>query len=264
MYAGQIQLVPSDAPYKADEYFGRSVHVDGSIAIVGSSKDEIIANGDEYQGVAYLYDAVTGNRLDVLVSDEYVGAGSPTSRSVWLRGNRALVGRNGGLYGFGHLFDVNTGQQIQLFVPPNSTSREFRTAVAMNDQIAVIGDYRDDDGGEFAGAAYLFDIQSGQQLMKISPDDVDAGDRFGQSIAIDESIIVVGSVHDDDNGTDSGAAYLFDATTGMQLLKLLPIDGAPGDKFGGQVDIDGSTVIVDRIKDIPPMSTMKELPIYLT
>ena len=39
---------------------------------------------------------------------------------------------------------------------------------------------------------------------------------------------IVGARFNDDDGFDSGAAYLFDATTGQQIYKLLPNDGMEG------------------------------------
>ena len=46
---------------------------------------------------------------------------------------------------------------------------------------------------------------------KIVASDGAMGDEFGHSIAIDNNVIAVGAPSDDDNGTDSGAAYLYDA-----------------------------------------------------
>ncbi len=50
----------------------------------------------------------------------------------------------------------------------------------------------------------------------------------------------------DDTGTDSGSAYLFDATTGQQIAKLLPNDGAENDWFGfdvaGYLDDDNGSL----------------------
>ncbi len=50
-------------------------------------------------------------------------------------------------------------------------------------------------------------------------------DRLGYSVAIGERIAVVGAPQDADQGHDSGAVYLFDPSTGAQLLKLLAADG---------------------------------------
>ena len=46
---------------------------------------------------------------------------------------------------------------------------------------------------------------------KITASDGAAGDRFGQSVSVGSGRIVVGAYRDDDNGTDSGSAYIFDS-----------------------------------------------------
>ncbi len=62
----------------------------------------------------------------------------------------------------------------------------------------------------------------GDQLAKLLPDDGEAGDLFGFSVAINGATAIVGAYGDDDNGSGSGSgsAYLFDATTGQQVAKL--------------------------------------------
>ncbi len=100
-----------------------------------------------------------------------------------------------------------------------------------------------------AGAALVLFATSaqadlGDQLFKLLPNDGAAYDHFGVHVAISGTTAVVGARSDDDNGTDSGSAYLFDATTGTQLAKLLPNDGAAHDLFGHSVAISGATAIV--------------------
>ncbi len=46
-------------------------------------------------------------------------------------------------------------------------------------------------------------------MTKLSASDGAAGDEFGQSVAISGDTKLVGASEDDDNGTDSGSAYLF-------------------------------------------------------
>ncbi len=48
---------------------------------------------------------------------------------------------------------------------------------------------------------------------------------------------------------ESGSAYLFDTTTGDQIAKLLPDDGAAIDFFGHSVAISGATAIVGAAWD---------------
>jgi hypothetical protein len=96
---------------------------------------------------------------------------------------------------------------------------------------------------------YLYDVSSGAQLSKLVPAGGAAGDRFGTSVAMSSGLVVVGAPFADDSGANSGAAYVFDAATGIQLLKLLPNDGAAGDEFGSAVAIDGFTIAVGAKRD---------------
>ena len=55
------------------------------------------------------------------------------------------------------------------------------------------------------------DTTTGAQIAKLLPNDGAAGDWLGRSVAISGTTAIVGAVRDDDNGDDSGSAYLFDA-----------------------------------------------------
>ncbi len=59
---------------------------------------------------------------------------------------------------------------------------------------------------------------------------------------------MVGAPEDDDNGIDSGSAYVFDANTGLQLAKLVPNNGAANDAFGHAVAISGDTIAVSALR----------------
>ena len=85
--------------------------------------------------------------------------------------------------------------------------------------------------------------------LKILASDGGADNEFGYFIAIDQGIIAVGAPSDDDNGINSGSAYLFDASTGAEIAKLLPSDGAAGDEFGFSIAIDGGIVAVGALRD---------------
>ena len=80
--------------------------------------------------------------------------------------------------------------------------------------------------------------------LKLVASDGDLGDTFGHSIAMTGGIFAVGAPNDDDNGIDSGAAYLIDAATGTELLKLSAEDGAAGDSFGYSIAMSGGIVAI--------------------
>ncbi len=62
---------------------------------------------------------------------------------------------------------------------------------------------------------------------------------------------MVGAVEDDDDGTDSGSAYVFRYNNGVwfQEAKLTAIDGATNDSFGISVSISGDTAVVGAVED---------------
>lgn len=71
----------------------------------------------------------------------------------------------------------------------------------------------DDTKGTNAGAVYIFTDQAGvwTQYAKITASDTATVDYFGYSLAINSNgtAIAVGTVYDDDKGTNAGAAYIF-------------------------------------------------------
>lgn len=136
-----------------------------------------------------------------------------------------------------------TINETRKFLPHDGAEGDrFGGFVAISDTTVVVGAFRDDDNGEDSGSVYLFDRTTGQQIAKLLPNDGAQEDHFGHSVAIYGTTAVIGapsSYH----GSGIGSAYLFDITTGQQIAKLLPSDGASGDSFGS-VAISGTTVVV--------------------
>ena len=74
---------------------------------------------------------------------------------------------------------------------------EFGISVAIAGDTVVIGAYRDDDGGSESGAAYVFRTTDGGatygQVAKLTAADASSNDRFGISVAVDGSTVVIGA-----------------------------------------------------------------------
>ncbi len=136
----------------------------------------------------------------------------------------------------------------RLLAGDGATSDYFGQSVGVSGDFAVIGAYRDDDGGSMSGSAYVFDFNgvSWSQQTKLVADDDETVDTFGESVSISGDYIVAGAKRDDDKGTDSGSVYVFDfnGTSWAQQQKLIAGDGAVGDYFGGSVSIDGNYLVV--------------------
>jgi outer membrane protein assembly factor BamB len=177
-------------------------------------------------------------------------AGDQFGTSVALTKNIALIGAPlnddaGSSTGSAYLFDTNTGQQLaKLTASDAAADDQFGASVAINGNSAIIGAWLDDDSGSASGSAYLFDITTGQELFKLTASDAAAGDRFGASVSLSDSVALIGARENDDAGSASGSAYLFDALTGQQLYKLTAADAAPLDNFGWSVALGKNKAII--------------------
>jgi len=72
------------------------------------------------------------------------------------------------------------------------------------------------------------------------------GDSFGSSVSISGNLCAIGAPADDDNGPDSGSAYIFrfDGSDWVPEAKLLASDGSSWDLFGISVSFDGDRCLI--------------------
>ncbi len=127
----------------------------------------------------------------------------------------------------------------------------FGISVAIGGDTALVGAYADADAGINSGAAYLYDGTTGDPIARLTPSDAAREDFFGASVAVssDGNVALVGATGDDDGGSSSGSAYLFDVATGAQIAKLTANDAASGDLFGGFVAVNNNTALVSASYD---------------
>jgi outer membrane protein assembly factor BamB len=241
--------VPDDGT--EDDYFGWAVGISDGLVLVGARLDDDLGSRS---GSAYVFDASTGQQiLKLLASD---GAESDNfGFAAAIDGGLALVGSpgaDGGSTDSGavYVFNASTGEQLMKLVATDGTAGDiFGRAVAISNNIAVIGAPGDTDNGDFSGSAYLFDLKTGVQIAKLLPHDGVVSDLFGKAVAIDGATVLVGANGHRHDGTRSGAAYVFDAATGHEIAELLPTDPARDAQFGISVAIGGSQVFIGAVRD---------------
>ena len=256
----QIRKLTADDAEVGD-HFGISVAISGDIALVGAQ-----FNGDRGSrtGSAYVFARNEGGpdnwgQVARLTADD--GAFEDKfGRAVAIDGDIAIVGAYhdddaGSASGSAYLFarneggQDNWGQVAKLTAGDAATDDELGRSVSLSGDLAIIGAFRDDDAGSESGSAYLFDVATGKQLHKLTAADAAEGDRFGFSVAISGDLAIVGALEDDDEGFDSGSAYVFSRNEGGpdnwgQVAKPVAPDATESDQFGFSVAISGDMAIV--------------------
>ena len=206
-------------------YLGYSLAVDGDTVLVGAYGDDTVL-GELGSGSAYVFDKPSG-----------------------------------GWAGWDALEQTDKdGLTAKLTASDRQPSGYFGFSVALDSGAAVIGarQHNDPKTGAGSGAAYVFTKQSGMwgERAKLTASDAAARDNFGVSVAVDGDTVVVGSWQDDDNGRNSGSAYVFTKpalgwANSIETLKLTAPDGAANDRFGWSVAVDegGSLTLVGAYSD---------------
>ena len=111
---------------------------------------------------------------------------------------------------------------LQTFLhPTNQIGASFGTALASTGTRVIVGAPGDPVGGQDSGAVYLFDSITGNLMQPVFNNPTPAAnDRFGFSIAVVGDKVLIGAPGDDTQGTNAGAAYLFDIATGELLQRF--------------------------------------------
>ena len=173
--------------------------------------------------------------------------------SVAISGNTAIIGAygnddSGNISGSAYIFVKNGGiwsEQAKLTPTDASAFQVFGYSVAISGNTAVIGAYGDNNSN---GSAYVFvrDGTSWSEQSKLVANDADMNDQFGYTVSLSGDTAVIGARLDDDNGLDSGAAYVFvrNGTSWSQQAKLKANDAAGGDWFAYLVAVSGDTAVI--------------------
>jgi len=238
------KLIAGDGIF--NDQFGYAVDIQGGLVAVGARNQNIFGFNS---GSVYIIDEGTGALVQKIIPSDGT-QNDLFGHSVAISNGIVVVGAfkdddNGENSGSAYIYNATTGTLIAKLSPDDSAPGDnFGISVAIDDGIVAVGSYNDDDAGFSSGSVYLFDASTGAQLFKLVADDASQLDQLGFDVAIDNGLVVAGAHNDGDNGSGSGSAYVFDATTGNQLAKLLASDGSMNDSFGLSVDIEGTTAVV--------------------
>jgi hypothetical protein len=246
--SNETKITASDAA--ANDNYGRGVAVGSGRVVVGAERKL------SYTGAAYIYDLDGTLITKITASDGATGDGY--GGAVAVGSGRIAVGsdsdddNNKFNSGSVYIYDLNGNLITKITASDPNTNDEFGRSVAVGSGRIVVGALFDDDGGTNTGSAYIFDLE-GNQIAKITASDGAGNDFFGGQVAVGSGRIVVGAFGDDDNGSSSGSAYIFDLN-GAQIAKITASDGAAGDLFGRAVAVASGRIVVGAPQDAAPSS----------
>ncbi len=253
----QAKLTASDGAMV--DQFGSSVSISGDYCLVGAYGDDDNGMGS---GSAYIFkrDGTSWIEQPKLTASD--GAASDNfGSSVSIDGDYAIVGAEydddkGDDSGSAYIFKrdgTDWTEQGKLTGYDGAAGDLFGNSVSISGDYCLVGALRDDDRGENSGSVYIYkrDGTSWTEQAKLTASDGSGLEEFGCSVSISGGHCVVGADQDDDNGLNSGSAYLFsrDETNWTEQAKLLPSDGDADDYFGNSVSIDGDYYVAGAYRD---------------
>ena len=134
---------------------------------------------------------------------------------------------------------------------PHLQKETFGNAVCIFEDFAIIGAYDDYFNGRSTGSAYVFKNNGGtwEKQAYFTANDSAVHDHFGFSVSISKNYLIVGSPNDDDNGDNSGSAYIFERVDNnwIQHAKITSSDGIENDNFGHIVCLSDKYAVVANL-----------------
>ncbi len=245
-----VATLANPTPASGDS-FGVVVAISGNTVVVGASADD---TGATNSGQAYLFTATTGELLTTLTNPT-PGEGDFFGRAVAISGNTAVVGAYGDDAGAEesgrvYTFDATNGALLATMTNPSPDEGDwFGNQLAVSGNSILIGAPRDDTGKSDIGQAYIFDATSGSLMSTLVNPTPASDDQLGRAVAVSGNRMVGGAPYDDTGGTDSGQAFVFDASTGTLIATLANPTPAEDDLFGNAVAISGDLVVVGALRD---------------
>ncbi|MEM7202272.1 MAG: FG-GAP repeat protein [Planctomycetota bacterium] len=137
-------------------------------------------------------------------------------------------------------------ERQKLFGSDAAASQNFGKSMAMQAGTLLIGTPGASDFGQASGAAYVFagSFGSWKETQKLLAIDGRTNAQFGEDVALDGNIAVVGAWNDSAYSSATGSAYVYtrNLATWSHSVKLIADDAQPSDNFGGALGLRDGTV----------------------
>jgi len=249
--ATPTKLAPSGLD--AGDYFGNSVAASSNQIVVGTPYD---ADQGSSAGAVYVYDASNLSATPTKLTPSGIGSGDQFGLSVSATSNHIVAGAyrdddQGSDAGALYVYNATNLSATPTKLTPADLGDWAGRSVAVSSNHIVVGAINDDDQGFNAGAIYVYDINNlSATPTKLTPTGLGAGDNFGWTVAASSDYIVAAAIYDDDQGSDAGAVYVYDANNlSATPTKLAPSSLSDSYLFGTSLTVQGSKIVVGAHQD---------------
>ncbi len=241
--------------FKAYDEFGAGVGVYKDVAVIGSPKNDEIADN---AGAAYVYvkSGEEWNLKEKLTAfdaeaDDFYGDAVATNGEYIFVGAWGDDGGMGSIFsGAVYVYVLESGDwKLKQKIPPSNTvyGGKFGQALAVCGNYLVVGaPYENYSNFSNAGAVYLFHNDGSGEwslLNKFFAPDPDTFAQFGRSVDIDKSHITGGAPHKYNTAAlCSGSAYIFSYCKNGSVVHEASAYGLDhNERFGWDVSVDNFT-----------------------
>jgi len=229
--------------------FGSTVYVNDDLIAVKARMGNVAI----YVGMVYLFRNVNEVWIneDILINEDGYDSGYATNiviaDSTIYISNGAYNNREGIVYIYGQ--NANEWELTNSILPQIPIENIiFGSSVYRMGDYLIIGASGSVFTPSISGQVYVFHLveSSWEETQIILPGDAEGGDMFGYGIDGSGSQIVIGAYNNDDAGTGSGSAYIFELVSDqwVEVKKIIPSDSRNGDFFGSAVSMNEDYVII--------------------
>jgi len=251
------KLFPDDGD--VEEFFGYSVDIDGPWAITGSHHDSDYGGSSGSAFILKIEENEWALTQKLLPTDPKAGDEFGKAVGIWKKD--VAVGsfldddkqtNSGSVYIF---TDSGSGwfQAEELYSSDPEAYDQFGNFLALRHGWLAVGVPEKKDKGEKSGAVYVFQKTDSNyvEIQKIVPDDLAAGDLFGQALAIDKNTLAIGAYKADNPKTDGGRVYVFKFNNDKWELSqtIIANDNDTGDHFGSSIALDDDILAIGAYFD---------------